>query len=182
MDTITTVPKKPVYLEIPFTGDVTFKMVKNTINAAIRRTYNAAQVVMRAITRSLPLPPIKTPKSLLSTSHCIYQFTCSCSDTYIGRTDRRLLTRAREHVPNRLQLLLSDPNSDFNQYKVNSSITRHLIDTRHTVDLESAFRVIMTNVRSKRLKFLEALLIIILKLVLCAQKNLSVTLNLPWFH
>jgi hypothetical protein len=158
--------------------------MKRTLNVALGRTYNAAQLRVRVYTRPLPLPPIKTPTSVLSTSHCIYQFTCSCGESYIGRTDRRLEMRAKEHLPKRIMLSLGSPNFTprlINQ-KVTSSITRHLIETKHVADIHSSFRVITRCDRPRRLKFLEALLINRHKPVLCAQKDLRVTLRLPWFY
>ena len=171
-----------MYLNLPYTGDIAFNSVRRTLNAALKRTFNAAQLVMKAQTLNIPLPQLKMPKSLLSTSHCIYQFTCCCGDTYIGRTDRRLEMRAKEHVPKRLQVVLSNPASKLYSFKASSSVTRHLIETRHQVDRLSSFKILTINARPQRLKFLEALLINYHKPVLCAQKDLKVTLKLPWFY
>lgn len=178
----TTVPKKPVHIEVPFTGDYAFNLFKSRLNVAIRRTYNAAELNARVYTRSMPLPPIKVRNSVLSTSHCIYEFTCSCGDTYIGRTDRRLETRAKEHVPKRVLSFLTNPSANLNEPKVNSSIARHLIRTRHSIDIYSSFKVLTANTKLRRLKFLEAILISRNKPELCSQKDLSVTLKLPWFY
>ena len=178
-DKITTVPKKTVFLQVPYTGETVFTSVKRSINAALSRTFPAAQLRLMTRTRNIPLPPIKTPKSVLSTSHCIYQFTCSCGETYIGRTDRRLETRAKEHIPKRLlkRPVLNQPIN----LKAKSSIARHLIESGHTGDMTS-FKVLAVNVRSRELQFLEAIMINRHRPALCAQKDLKVTLRLPWFY
>ena len=177
-----TVPKKRVVIEVPYTGDQAFSLFKRSLSVALRRTYSAAELSAKTYTRAIPLPPIKIRNSVLSTSHCIYQFTCSCSETYIGRTDRRLETRAKEHMPKRLTSLLTDSDSVTDNPKVSSSIARHLLQTRHQVSIHSSFKVLVTCNRSKRLKFLEALLISRYRPKLCSQKDLSVTLKLPWFY
>ena len=57
------------------------------------------------------------------------------------------------------------------------SIARHLIEGSHQVDSESAFSVVYRN-----LKIMGAVAISRLKLELCVQKKLFVTLRLPWGH
>ena len=179
-DCVPTVPKKPVYLQLPYTGEMAFQLAKKSISAALNRTYFAARLLIKPQTWNIPLPPVKMPKSVLSTSHCIYQFTCSCGDSYIGRTDRRLETRAKEQVPKRL--LAKSLSSHMVSLKTKSSIARHLLESGHKIDILTSFKVLATGIRSRGLQFLEALLINQHRPVLCAQKDLKVTLRLPWFY
>ena len=180
---VQTARKKQVFLRLPYLGEAIFQQLTLTIKKALRRTFNAAELRTLAQTKSLPLPLIKTPIPTLSTTHCIYQFTCSCGDKYIGRTDRRLETRMKEHVPKRVLTAVTHTPTRLAMLKgkITSSITRHLLETKHEVNLPSAFQVIARCNQSKRLKFLEAILINRLKPALCAQKDLRVTLRLPWF-
>ncbi|KAA3676340.1 uncharacterized protein DEA37_0008136 [Paragonimus westermani] len=130
----TSVPKKPVYMQLPYKGDSNMSFLTRRLMQAIQRTYNAATLRLLSRTKSLTLPHIKTRISELSTSHCIYQFTCSCGDVYIGRTDRSLRLRMKEHVPKYIEDLMCgvtrrDPTK---QRKAASSIARHLLVTRQT--------------------------------------------------
>ena len=68
------------------------------------------------------------------TSNCIYLFSCICSSTYIGRTERILSTRISEHLPKNLIL---------NRSKLpTSAIGRHILDSGHVVDRNQSFKVI----------------------------------------
>lgn len=96
---VTSVSKKPVYMELPYKGDNIMLLLTRRLTQVIQRTFNAATLRFISRTRSLAFPPIKTRIPELSTSHCIYQFTCSCGDTYIGRTDRCLRLRMRNTSP-----------------------------------------------------------------------------------
>lgn len=174
---VQTVDKKCVFLRLPYTGEIISNTVRRTINAAIKRTYRAAQLKMTFTTRNIPLPPIKSSLPVLSTSNCIYSFTCSCGEAYIGRTERRLLTRVKEHIPS---YLLHGFTQAGNRNPA-SSIAKHVLQTGHPVSIESSFKIVTTSNRPHMLKFLEALFIMRHKPTLCAQKDLRVTLNLPWF-
>ena len=61
-----------------------------------------------------------------------------------------------------------------------SSIGRHLLATGHVIDPKKAFRVILRTQSSRALRFAEALANQRLKPSLCVQKQLYVTLRLPW--
>lgn len=62
----------------------------------------------------------------------------------------------------------------------NSSIARHMLETNHNSDLEQAFRVMFTSSNQRLLQFMEAIAIKRWKPVLCKQKELFVSLALPW--
>ena len=76
----------------------------------------------------------KDKAPVLDTANCIYEFTRICGSKYIGRTERCLSTRIKEHLPK--WLLQSEDKI------AKSSITKHLLDTKHSVDPKVAFRVI----------------------------------------
>ena len=110
---------------------------------------------------------------------CMYSFTCSCGAGYIGRTTRRLSDRVREHHPRALTTGLARIGS--------SSILDHLIDSGHTVDVETAFRPIyrVSGFHSKGVKYrilatAEAIGIRLLRPTLCNQKLFVRALKLNW--
>ncbi|KAH9596832.1 hypothetical protein MS3_00000962 [Schistosoma haematobium] len=70
---------------------------------AINRTIYTAQLAIIEKTRSVFHQKPKQHVSDCVTSHCVYQFTCICGNTYIGRRNRDLQLRVGEHIPKRLQ-------------------------------------------------------------------------------
>ena len=132
----------------------------------------------------LPISPVKIRIPIHATSHCIYQIHCSCGVSYVCRTDRCLNDRIREHVPRWVERHLMSQIDNVNRANrtAASSIARHLIESSHQVDLESAFSVVYRATKSRDLKIVEAVAISRLKPELCVQKKLFVTLRLPWDH
>ncbi|CAH8476620.1 unnamed protein product [Schistosoma intercalatum] len=100
----------------------------------------------------------------------IYKFSCSCGDSYIGRTTRQLNQRMSEHLPT--WYIKGQIKS------IRSSILAHLIDSGHVVDKSKSFRVIYrippsvpNGVRPRLLHIAEAIGIRIYKPNLCVQKK-----------
>jgi hypothetical protein len=174
--------KKAVFIKLPFKGDFIHSQTANRLKSAIKITYHAADLRILSSTRSLPLPSIKTDCPISESSHCIYKFQCSCSDFYLGRTDRNVQSRMAEHIPKWLRQELTKPTSSPSKSNRNplSSIAKHLMITGHKVDPESAFTIIIRNQRPQILKIAEAIMITRLKPGLCVQKQLAVSLKLPW--
>ena len=169
---VATVPKKPVYLFLPFEGDSVSALIKRRLDAAIKRTYYSAQLVFVEETTRVPTTPRKDPVSLFARSNVIYQFDCVCGCRYVGRTSRHLGTRVNEHIPKWLT------TSGFGLPK--SAITKHLHQTRHVVNVGEAFRVIFQPKRKANLHVAEAVAINRLCPDLCAQKQFITTLELAW--
>ena len=107
----TTVAKKSVYLELQFKGITLMNLVTKRTKSALARAYNAASLKLLVKTQPLPVGSIKTPISFQCLSHCIYKFTCNCGDSYVGRTDRHLGDRLKEHIPIWLRKYMEQGNS-----------------------------------------------------------------------
>ena len=93
-----TVKKCPVYLHIPWIGNVSMKFEKQ-IMSAVKRCFFSVKPRVIFNTRQL-LPAIK--KDVLPSHHhsnIIYQFLCHCDSRYVGRTSQRLEERIKQHVP-----------------------------------------------------------------------------------
>ncbi|CAH8821014.1 unnamed protein product, partial [Trichobilharzia szidati] len=178
---IQSAPKKDVYISLPFRGDQQSLVTRQRLKAAINRTYYAAKLIFIEKTRTMLFcKPSHHPNDSV-TSHCVYQFTCMCGDTYIGRTHRSLQVRATEHIPKWLQQQMKSPDTiEPGNRCPTSSIAKHIIETGHKVDFNSAFKPIYKTRLGHILKFIEALAIKRLKPVLCVQKLFVITLNLPW--
>ena len=92
-------PKKcPVYLHLPWLGNVSNKFEKQ-ITTAIQHCYFAVETRVVFTTRSLLSA---TKKNVLPANHhnnIIYQFVCRCNSQYIGHTSQRLQEHIKQHVP-----------------------------------------------------------------------------------
>ena len=165
-------PRKPVYISLPFKGDDVSERIRSRITTALERTCNAARLVYLEETTRIPVPSRKDPLSPLANSNIIYQFSCTCGCTYVGRTERHLGTRIDEHIPKWLRSNKSGV--------AKSAITKHLQETGYIVDVVSAFSVIGRARNSRELAFKEAVSIRRLKPPLCVQKQMVINLALPW--
>ncbi|CAH8524172.1 unnamed protein product [Dicrocoelium dendriticum] len=180
--TVLTVPKLSVYLQLPFKGDIVAAQLESRVHTAIRRAFNAAKFCPIWETRKLPMPPVKPTQPISATTHCIYQFVCNCGSSYIGRTDRSLGKRIGEHIPKWIAKLSTQEAGE--REKVSkmpaSSIAKHLLESGHQVDPRSTFTVIYRNDNPKVLRFAEAVALNRHRPILCVQKQLTVSLKLPW--
>ena len=166
------VPKKTVYINLPFKGDDVNMTIRTRLNTTIQRTYPAAQLKLINSPNRIGPSNTKAKPSIFATSKCIYQFECICGCKYIGRTEWRLDQRIKEHIPDWLINNKSDTPR--------SAITKHLLSTNHKVGRYDRFTVINRQRYSKLLRFAEASSIRRFKPVLCIQKQFVTPLSLPW--
>ena len=176
---ISSAPKKPIYLTLPYKGDIAAEILERKLHKAVEKTFRAARLHLTFTTRSILRPNSKDKLPSLTTSMCIYKFDCSCGASYIGRTTRRLSKRIQEHIPNWWIKGLSK--------SVNSSILAHLLDTDHKVDAQNAFHILHkvppnlpSGIRFRLLCTAEAVAIDQFKPDLCIQKQHVQALSLPW--
>nr|CAH8860241.1 unnamed protein product [Trichobilharzia regenti] len=85
-----TVPKKKLFISLAFKGDTISELIKNRLSKCIKRTFPAADLHLVFTSRNMIRQCVKDRLPLLSTSMCIYSFTCSCGAVYIGRCKRNL--------------------------------------------------------------------------------------------
>ena len=90
--------KCPVYLHVPWLGNVSTRFEKQ-ISSAVKRCYFAVEPRVVFTTRQLLSP---TKKDVLPSHHCsnlVYLFVCHCDSRYVGRTSQRLQERIKQHIP-----------------------------------------------------------------------------------
>ncbi|CAH8850906.1 unnamed protein product [Trichobilharzia szidati] len=175
----TTVKKKELFMKLQFNGDVASEVLHQRLSRAIKRTYTAATLCLSFSSRPILIAQVKDKLPSCATSMCIYKFSCSCGESYIGRTTRQLNKRINEHLP-----------SWFGKGQIKSirsSILAHLIDSGHQVDKNSAFKVIYripsslsNGIRNRLLHLAEAMGIRENNPSLCIQKKFVLPLSLPW--
>jgi hypothetical protein len=168
---VATAPKKNVYIKLTYKGDDALNRLSRRLDSALQRTFPAAKLICLSKTTKIPIRPVKDSVPTLTTSNCIYKYECACGSTYVGRTERQLSVRAAEHLPRWLFTA--------NRKQPKSSITKHLLDTNCTATL-NAFQVISRQSKPNVLRWAEAVAIRRLKPDLCVQKEMVLTLALPW--
>ncbi|MEL7309663.1 MAG: hypothetical protein AAGK05_18645, partial [Pseudomonadota bacterium] len=94
---------KDVYLRIPYAGETLTSAVRKRIYESVKQTYPSANPRFLYITKRIPVRPLKDPVQPLSKSSAIYNFLCDCGCSYIGRTERSVTTRIKEHLPRWIQ-------------------------------------------------------------------------------
>lgn len=176
---ISTAAKKPLFLKLQFNGDSADDVLRDRLTKAVKRTLNAADLFLSYSTRSMVIPQLKDKLPGYATSMCIYKFSCSCGESYIGRTTRQLNQRVSEHLPSWLGKGMVK--------SIRSSILSHLIDSGHEVDRNQSFKVIYRipttfpyGVRSRLLHIAEAIGIRSNNPSLCVHKKFVTPLSLPW--
>lgn len=173
------VPLKPLYLRLAFKGDAASELLTKRLQRAIGRTYFAAKLHASFTNRPLIRQELKDKLPQQTTSMCVYQFVCSCGDSYIGRTTRQLSKRMSEHLPSGLRR--GQPGS------IRSSILAHVLNTGHAVPASTAFKPIYEvpvkmpkSIRTRVLATAEAIGIRINRPKLCVQKRFVKSLSLAW--
>lgn len=168
--------KKEIFVNLPFKGDDCNQFLKRRLNSAMSNVFPAAKLVLINSTKKLPVTSPKDPLPLTANSSVIYKFQCTCSATYIGRTERQLSTRIAEHLPR----WLSIPSSNNKTKNPTSAITKHILQSSHqTSNSPNSFTIVAQSTKFM-LPTLESVAIRIFNPSLCIQKQFVKTLLLPW--
>ena len=104
-----TIENCPVYIHIPWIGNVSMKFEKQ-ITSAVKRCFFSVKPRVIFNTRQL-LPAIK--KDVLPSHHhsnVIYQFVCHCDSRYVGRMSQRLEEQIKQHVSRSIANPRASPN------------------------------------------------------------------------
>ena len=185
-----TVEKCPVYLHIPWIGNVSMKL-EMQIRSVVKRCFFSVESRVIFNTRQL-LPGIK--KDVLPSHHhsnVIYQFVCTaCDNRYVGRTSQRLEERIKQHVSrfianppashNRQSLSRSCKGNTRPQQFHESAIGQHLLDNAQCAlhyNNEKHFFLARGH-SSFHLSALEATFIKSLNSLLCKQKEFVYSLKI----
>ena len=142
-----------------------------------------AYVITKAFPKGKPMVVVTTLKAFsgrekdvlptTSRSSIIYEFTCRCDRTYVGKTIQLLGERIKQHIPDRLFMSLRQKS--LVKSSSDSAITKHLADQSECVygkaEMRTRFRVLASARHSQHLDVLEALFIRSRCPELCLQKN-----------
>ena len=165
---------KDVYLRIPYAGDALSSTICKRVVNSTKQAFPAVNPRFIFSTKRIPVRPLKDPVPTLGRSHVIYKFVCDCGCSYVGRTERCVSTRIKEHLPRWLQTGKKGTPS--------SSICKHAVDCDDFTGrlFSSYFSILASSSFSSSLRILEALFIHHQKPSLCVQKDFVYSLVLPW--
>ena len=128
-------------------------------------------------TQSINVRPIKESLTCEFSSCVIYKYVCDCGANYIGKTNRNLGTRIKEHIP--LALIQGRVENIANK----TAVTEHLVanaDCRNGSDPCRRFKIVLKSQHRTKLNILEAVAISRLKPSLTKQNDFVCNLKLPW--
>ena len=130
-------------------------------------------------------PEGKDPISKYKQSMVVYQFNCSCGDSYIGMTSRQFGKRIKEHVPKSIEEFCKMNDKENKTVRMvnaskRSAIAEHLINNSNCASNYNLdrFKIIKNCFCISDLIKLEAICILIRKPKLCKQKDFDYTVSL----
>ena len=164
-------------------GDTAFLQLPWIGRQSMRFRTEIADVITKAFPKVKPMVVFTTSKAFsgrekdvlptTSRSSIIYEFTCRCDRTYVGKTIQLLGERIKQHIPDRLFMSLRQKS--LVKSSSDSAITKHLADHSECVygkaEMRTRFRVLASARHSQHLDVLEALFIRSRCPELCQQKN-----------
>ena len=163
--------RRRVTFKLPYIGNVS-RGFSSRICETVKKAYPTTEpTVCFTTTHAFR----KTPKEALpavTKSYVIYQYTCSCAETYVGKTTQRLSERIKQHIPPNIATRKSN--------QADSAILAHIRNKPACVptNAQERFRILARARSSYHLDILEAMYIRSLEPSLCAQKEFVKSLTL----
>ena len=148
-----TVNRDTIFFKFPYCGMESF-YIRNRVKKLVSEFY--PQLDIRFIFfnnfRIGSLFNIKDRMPVNVRSSVVYQYSCSCNATYIGKTERHLCVRVSEHagISYRTGIQLTSP--------CHSAIRDHCLTAGHNFD-NNNFKILATNKCSFELGLLESIMI-----------------------
>ena len=158
------------FLRLPWMGQVSNKF-RGDILKVISKGYPKVEAKVVFTTARAFSGRGKDVLSATSQSFIVYQFTCRCSWTYVGKTTQLLSERIKQHIPDRLFVNLRGKPVKTSS---DSAITKHLcesVECTQSEDIRRSFKILAKARHSKHLDVLEALYIRKKSPDLCQQKK-----------
>jgi len=168
---------KRIITKLPWLGH-TSSIFRKKIQQAIVDAFPATTPIICFSTRTAFPRTAKEALPTLEKSNFIYNYACSCEETYVGRTSQRFKERIRQHVPDKLLLA----PSLYKPTTADSAITKHLICSHDCLPATPSdrFKVLTRGRTAQHLATLEAIYIKKLSPSLCTQKRHLKSLQLFW--
>ena len=164
------VPKKPVSISLPFLGDETSAIWTSRIKKYVESTYPASRVLFYWKTTNAINTITKDKIDDIHIPKVVYQFTCGCSSSYIGRTERQLGDRINQHIPD--WLLKGGTSRPHSKKSPDSAVSRHLINCKNRPENpRKCFKILHKGKTYVINQILEALEIKQKPIVMCSKRT-----------
>ena len=162
-------------LRLPWIGHESIKF-RREFHETVQRAFPGVKSRMTFTTQHAFSGKAKDVLPATDQSLLVYEYTCCCGCTYVGKTIQRFSERIRQHVPEKLlaeEPVLESARSD-------SAVTRHLKRSPACISEETRGRFkVLARARSEaHLNVLEALFILKFTPTLCCQKDFVRVLKL----
>ena len=165
--------KKTIYFGTLYTGEACVREI-GRVKRAVESAYPHINAVPWYRTTKLAQ---NAPKDFIPSTQrplVIYSYRCACGASYVGRTERSLEKRSKEHLP---KWCLDERARPRSTSIPSSSITQHHMVCSESPSREN-FKVVRQCRNSHQLKVCEMVLIHLTKPSLCVQKDFVFTLSL----
>lgn len=162
---------KLVTLKLPWKGRISARFRKD-IERTVRESFRVHLRVYFSTKKAFS-PAVKDVLPTTMQSNVVYQFTCHCKGTYVGRTSQQLGERIKQHIPPKL---LSTPPASWRWARSDSAITKHLKENAECAQkntMANAFKILARARHQRHLEILEAAFIQSTSPSLCQQKDLG---------
>ena len=153
---ITTVPKRPLLLVLPYTGTLSLQIRNKLLTAYRCLPQFQLRIIFTSNNRLSSSFPFKDKIPFTLRSGVVYKFTCAtCNSCYYGQTKRHLHTRISEHKG-------ISPSTGNKLQNVNSTIHEHCMKCDQNVNdiSENNFMILCSAKHSSDLEIKESLLIL----------------------
>ena len=159
---------KRVICRVPYTGSSIIPLTSK-IKRAVSRAYAGLTTTVVYKTRRLST---NAPKDIIpptQKSNVVYEFKCPCGARYVGRTQRPLAVRVKEHLP---KWLYSSGSRSRSTLPPTSSVTKHLMNCPHRTHIDTNwFRILQQCDSFLSLRVAEAVAIKLSSPILCKDKE-----------
>ena len=170
---IANVAKKKVYFGAQYLGEVSTRemyLIKKTVERACPHIEAIPWFRTRKLAANAPKDPIPSAQKPM----IVYSYRCACGASYVGRSERTLEKRTKEHLP---KWCISGKSRPRSKEPPTSSITQHHLQCLHPASTEN-FKVIKQCRTTLDLRISEAVMIRLSNPSLCRQKEFTFTCSL----
>ena len=164
-----TTTSQHVTIHLPWIGRTSSDFAKE-IRKTVKSSFNEVEPRLIFTTTKAFSGRHKDVLPTTAQSSVIYEFTCRCERTYVGKTSQCLAERIKQHLPPKI---LAKTQKELVKKKSDSAITRHIKEQHECLspDLLKQFKVLSKARNQAHLDVLEAIFIRTKSPALCQQKE-----------
>ena len=164
-------------MALPYKGPVS-ELYAKRITSAVSRCYEKVQARVVLTSKAIFPAAKKDVLPTRNTNMLVYQYTCDCGHSYVGKTTQRLQDRINQHLPKSLVKILGTPRSRLSSSS--SAIAQHLCWSQPCGEKydSNQFTILARGRTAFHVSILESLYIARRRPILCKQKQYVYTTKL----